>query len=164
MDKITVTQAELLPCPFCGKSDAFVERADYSSCYVFCNECGARGPTSCNESGSMSDDTRRPIRKDEADKIWASIEAEKAERERLMPELGDALRMLGRVSQRFEDLGWREAIYCPKDGSVFEVIEFGSTGIHDCHYDGKWPNGRWYVHDGGDLWPSRPVLFREKSS
>jgi hypothetical protein len=25
-----------------------VERADYSSCYVICNNCMARGPTSCN--------------------------------------------------------------------------------------------------------------------
>jgi len=115
-------------------------------------------------SASMTDGSRRLVRKSEADAIWASIEAEKAERQRLMPELCDALRMLGRVSQRLQDLGWREAIYCPKDGSVFEVIEFGSTGIHDCHYDGKWPDGHWWVHGGGDLWPSHPVLFREKHS
>ena len=52
-----------------------------------------------------------------------------------------------------------DAIYCPKDGSVFKVIEFGSTGIFDCHYDGEWPKGRWWTHDGGDLWPSRPVMY-----
>jgi len=40
----------LLPCPFCGKADAFVERADFSSAYVTCNHCGARGPTDCQES------------------------------------------------------------------------------------------------------------------
>jgi hypothetical protein len=36
-------------CPFCGSADTFVERADFSSCYVICNACGARGPTRCNE-------------------------------------------------------------------------------------------------------------------
>ena len=37
--------AKLKPCPLCKASDAFVERADFSSAYVFCNECGAKGPT-----------------------------------------------------------------------------------------------------------------------
>ena len=37
-------------CPFCGCAEPFVERADYSSCYVICNDCGARGPSSCDEN------------------------------------------------------------------------------------------------------------------
>ncbi len=40
---------KLPPCPFCGVSDAFVERADYSSAYVQCNNCGAAGPTETQE-------------------------------------------------------------------------------------------------------------------
>lgn len=40
----------LEPCKFCDGQDTFVERADFSSCYVVCNSCGARGPTSCNEN------------------------------------------------------------------------------------------------------------------
>lgn len=59
-------------------------------------------------------------------------------------------------------LGWQDAIYCPKDGTVFEVIEVGSIGIHDCHYEGKWPDGTWWVHNNNDLYPSRPSLFRLK--
>jgi hypothetical protein len=43
---------ELKPCDFCGGTDAFVERADLSSCYVVCNDCGARGPTSCDETSA----------------------------------------------------------------------------------------------------------------
>lgn len=42
---------QLLPCPFCGKSDAFVERLDSSSSMVICqgmvdeySACMARGP------------------------------------------------------------------------------------------------------------------------
>jgi hypothetical protein len=37
-------------CPFCGKDDTFVERTDYSSCHVVCNDCGARGPVCCDEN------------------------------------------------------------------------------------------------------------------
>lgn len=40
--------SELLPCPFCKASDAFVERYDLTSCYVQC-VCGAQGPTCCQE-------------------------------------------------------------------------------------------------------------------
>lgn len=57
-------------------------------------------------------------------------------------------------------LGWQEAKYCPKDGSPFEVIEAGSTGIHRCHYSGEWPDGTYWIEDTNDLWPSRPILFR----
>jgi len=39
----------LLPCPFCGSADVFVERADYSSCYVQCNGCCTRGPIECQD-------------------------------------------------------------------------------------------------------------------
>lgn len=34
----------LPPCPFCGKSDAYVERETYCAFQVRCNNCGARGP------------------------------------------------------------------------------------------------------------------------
>lgn len=53
-----------------------------------------------------------------------------------------------------------DAIYCPKDGSTFEIIEVGSTGIFRAHYHGEWPTGGWLAEDGGDLWPSHPCLFR----
>ena len=44
-------------CPFCGSSDNFIERADFSSCYVTCNECGAHGPTSCDETEEAANAT-----------------------------------------------------------------------------------------------------------
>lgn len=61
-------------------------------------------------------------------------------------------------------LGWRDAQYCPKDGREFDVIEAGSTGIHRCIYMGEWPTGTYMVLDGGDLYPSRPVLFRAREA
>jgi hypothetical protein len=58
------------------------------------------------------------------------------------------------------ELGWQEAVYCPKDGSVFLAIEAGSTGVHECHYQGEWPKGSWWTHAAGDLWPSHPILWK----
>lgn len=57
-------------------------------------------------------------------------------------------------------LGWRDAIYCPKDRSKFLAITAGSTGVFPCHYDGEWPKGSWWIMDGGDLWPARPILWK----
>lgn len=41
---MTQDKTALLPCPFCGGADAFVERADFVSSYAVCNSCSARGP------------------------------------------------------------------------------------------------------------------------
>ena len=56
----------------------------------------------------------------------------------------------------------KEAIYCPKDGTVFSAIEAGSTGIFDCIYEGEWPDGAWWALEVGDMWPSHPILFKLK--
>lgn len=45
-----MTSETLKPCPFCGKNNAFVERADFSGCFVQCGDCSARGPVSCDEN------------------------------------------------------------------------------------------------------------------
>ena len=71
-----------------------------------------------------------------------------------------ALLVLQQGYQRLKDLGWKEIEFCPKDGTVFEVIEVGSTGVHKCHYQGEWPRGHWWIHDRNHLWPSRPSLYR----
>jgi len=78
----------------------------------------------------------------------------------MMPTDQDAINLMNAAYNRLKRLGWKEAVYCPKDGSSFEAIEPGSTGIHQTHYDGEWPNGHWWVAAGGDLWPSRPCLYR----
>jgi hypothetical protein len=81
-----------------------------------------------------------------------------------MSDQGDERALLDRMFacyQGLKRLGWNDAIYCPKDGTHFDAIEAGSTGIHDCNYQGEWPEGTWWVFDG-DMWPSRPILFRLK--
>ena len=32
--------------------------------------------------------------------------------------------------QELKRLGWNDIMYCPKDGTHFDAIEVGSTGIH----------------------------------
>ncbi len=57
-------------------------------------------------------------------------------------------------------LGWREIDYCPKDGTRFLGICAGTTGVFVHYYEGEWPNGRWWAEAHGDLWPSRPILWK----
>lgn len=45
----TVT-VPLEPCPFCGATNAYTERADFSGSFAVCNECQARGPVTCDEN------------------------------------------------------------------------------------------------------------------
>ena len=96
-----------------------------------------------------------------AEKLLQDAKVAKQKRSEDMPTESDALRAMFQAYQRLRELGWRDAIYCPKDGSHFNAIEAGSTGIHDCSYDGEWPKGRWWIYDG-DIWPSRPILFKLK--
>lgn len=75
----------------------------------------------------------------------------------------DESRILAEMFDRYEQLrklGWQDAIYCPKDGSVFLCIEAGSTGVHPCSYTGEWPNGHWFIYSAGDAWPSHPILWK----
>lgn len=97
---------------------------------------------------------------DEIRRCMNEAAVEKIARLKHMPTEQDALRTMFAAYQRLKELGWNDAIYCPKDGSSFDVIEPGSTGIHRAHYSGDWPKGSWWVEDAGDLWPSRPILYR----
>lgn len=103
---------------------------------------------------------REPLTRAEADAMWKAAEAAEAKRAADMPDEQAAIRTLHDAWLRLKELGWRESMYCPKDGSLFKVIEAGSTGIFDCSYRGKWASGHFLIHDGGDLWPSHPILFK----
>lgn len=99
---------------------------------------------------------------EDANKIWRQAEKRKAERAGKLPDEQACLDAMFEAYQRLKELGWNDACYCPKDGTVFSVIEAGSTGTFDCHYQGEWPDGSWWTHDKGDLWPSDPILFKPK--
>lgn len=105
--------------------------------------------------------SHEPLYQSEADALLKKVEEEEARRAALMPDEQAAIDMFFDAWLRLKDFGWREASYCPKNGRTFQVIEAGSTGIHLCHYEGEWPTGTYWTHSIGDLWPSRPTLFRE---
>lgn len=110
--------------------------------------------------GTKADGSHVPLTRAAAVVILEAAEVRKAKREADMPTERDAINVMFEAWQRLKELGWNEAIYCPKDGSSFDVIEPGSTGIFRAHYTGKWPTGSWWLEDHGDLWPSQPILFR----
>jgi hypothetical protein len=101
---------------------------------------------------------------EEAERLYNEIVAEaraaRERRRRTMPTTAAALQVMTQAYERLEELGWRAAMYCPKDRSPFQAIEAGSTGVHDCHYEGKWPNGSYWISADYDLWPANPILFR----
>lgn len=101
-----------------------------------------------------------PLYEDEAQAMLDAFEAARVKRAEAMPTERDAINAMWEGWYRLKELGWKEAMYCPKDGSTFDAIEAGSTGIHRCHYQGEWPTGTYWVQGDSDLWPSRPILFR----
>lgn len=80
----------------------------------------------------------------------------------LMPTEQHALQVMDQAYTRLKDLGFDNAVYAPKNGTPFDAIEVGSTGIFDCHYSGEWPKGTFFISDGDDFYPSRPSMYRLK--
>lgn len=98
--------------------------------------------------------------REELDAIWGSIADAAKRRKKNLPTEQHCLRAMFDAYQRLKELGWNDMMYAPKDGQLVESVSFGSTGIHPASYSGDWPNGTWWVHDAGDLWPSTPVMYR----
>ncbi|MEN3238924.1 hypothetical protein PUR29_36425 [Methylobacterium ajmalii] len=92
------------------------------------------------------------------DRMLAAIEARGTALARAMPDEAAALRVLDTAYERLKALGFRAALYCPKDGKARQFIEAGSLGIHVGHREA---DGTVWLADGGDLWASNPILFRE---
>lgn len=97
-----------------------------------------------------------PLRKDEADALWATCEMEREDRATRMPDERAAINAMFQAWYRLKELGWKEAIYCPKDGTPFDIIEAGSTGIFPAFYSGEWPDGYIISHDEHDSYVNRP--------
>lgn len=80
------------------------------------------------------------------------------------------VKLLEQMNDAFNGLkacGWKEAIYAPKDGTRFLSIEPGSTGVFPCYWmENKLmkSGGSFWSEAHGDLWPSRPVLFKPMPS
>lgn len=109
------------------------------------------------------DGHHEPLRQSEAQAIMAAADEEKARRAEQMPDEQSAILAMFSAWLRLKELGWNEAQYCPKDGTLFDALEPGSTGIHPCRYDGEWPTGHYWIVGDDDLYPSKPVLFRRRT-
>lgn len=90
---------------------------------------------------TMADGSHRHLSKEEAEALWEAAEAAKVRRTETMPTTDEALSALSSAKERLRELGWRDAIYCPKDGQAFAAIEWGCTGIFPAVYHGEWPKG-----------------------
>lgn len=103
-----------------------------------------------------------PMTRALADILWQRARERVADRAARMPDDKAAILALNDAYQRLYELGWREPRYCPKDGTRFKVIELGSTGIFDCTYHGKWPDGHYMVMDDHDVYPTSTgvAMFR----
>lgn len=111
---------------------------------------------------TMVDGSHVALSAEAAKALWGASERAQAKAEVDFPDEQAALREISRAVQRLRDFGWREGIYCPKDGSEFETIEAGSTGVFRCRYDGEWPDGMWMTFADGDVYPSShpPLMYR----
>lgn len=77
-----------------------------------------------------------------------------------MPTEADALRAISQAFQRLADLGWKDQCYAPLHTPLL-VIEPGCCTIVE--RGERWEdgtNGSWWVFDAGDLYPSRPAVFK----
>lgn len=109
---------------------------------------------------TMADGSHVPLTSEQAKALWDQCERAKEARQLRLPDEDTCRKAMFDAYDRLKEFGWREAIYCPKDGTHFDAIEAGSTGIFESWYEGEWPDGHWYALDGGDIWPARPILFR----
>ena len=90
--------------------------------------------------------------------LWAESEGQRRTRAADMPTEQRAIRHLFDAWYRLKELGWREAMYAPRDRTWCEFIECGSTGVYKGYCDEE---GRIWLVDDQDTWPSNAVLFKQ---
>lgn len=135
------------PCKFCGRPN--IEHGG--------GQCPTDDPIVGHKTFRDGDSFRHePLRQSEASIIMASVEAAKAKRAADMPTEKDAARALFEAWYRLKELGWRETCYGPTNEMV-QVIEPGSSGIHQGIRYEAWPEKTWWI-DGDS--PSTPCLFK----
>lgn len=92
--------------------------------------------------------------------ILREAEAQREARAEQFPDEQVVIRMMIQCRLRLEELGWRSAIYAPKNGTSFTAINPGYTGPSEC----MWLGSGFFVADGGDWWPAQPSHFKLKPS
>lgn len=151
-------------CLICGKP--FAEHSHQSECNVFIDGDEIVGHKSFDtgEIGEQGFPVLRhePLTRTEGEAIWKRVEEQKTKRATDVPDEKSAINAMFDAWLRLKELGWREGMYAPKDGSTFKIVELGSTGIFDCYSHGDWPYCMWFTSDEHDIYPSSqaPAMFR----
>jgi hypothetical protein len=61
------------------------------------------------------------VSSEEFDLLIAAIDEEKRKRAEKMPTEKEALAQMFEAYIRMKEMGWNDAIYCPKDGTMFDA-------------------------------------------
>lgn len=103
-----------------------------------------------------------PLTRAEGEALWQRAEQQQKDRAARMPDEKSAISTLFDAWQRLKEFGWNDPSYCPKDGTRFNIIQLGSTGIFEGAYRGAWPNGSWDSWDERDSYCSSiaPAMFK----
>lgn len=105
-----------------------------------------------------------PLTRAEGEALWEQVEKARIDRAERMPDEQAAIRVFFDAQQRLKELGWRDGVHIPRDGTMVKVIDLGSTGIFDCNCRGEWPRCTWTTYDDRDAYPSsqHPAFFKLK--
>lgn len=95
---------------------------------------------------------------DQAKAIFEAIKERDEDRAARLPDHRAALDQASVARERLKALGWRDGVYCPKNGKEFALIQWGSTGVHLGWYTGEWPTGSIYC--GDFLVEPQAVMFK----
>lgn len=95
---------------------------------------------------------------EQANAIFAALKERDEDRAKRLPDHRAALDQASVARERLKTLGWRDGVHCPKDGTPFALIEWGSTGVHCGHYIGEWPDG--HIYCGDFLIEPKAVMFK----
>lgn len=88
--------------------------------------------------------------------ILREADAQQQARAEQFPDEQSVIRMMVQCRLRLEELGWRSALYAPRDGSHFLAITPGYAGPSEC----TWLGSGFFVADGNDWWPTTPSHFK----
>ena len=101
-----------------------------------------------------------PLMRAEAEALVAAMDAHERKMAEMVPDEDAAIRMMFNAYQRLKALGWKDAVYAPKDGTEFLAIERSSTGKFPTCYI---MDGKYLANDVSEHYfiMFRPILARE---
>lgn len=78
----------------------------------------------------------------DSETLFASIQATIAKRAADMPTEENAMAAMQGAFDRLKDLGWKEAMYCPKDGTLLDARRRRSVALPACAVQAHGPEAR----------------------